>query len=313
MAERHPPGPLPEPSLGGNLAVAEDLDEVARLLEDQGANPFRIRAYRRAADTLRHLDRPVAEILRGEGVDGLEELPTIGEQLARQIRLAVRTGRLPMLERLRGEADPVALLCSVPGIGPVLAERLHHDLDVHTLEDLEVAAHAGRLRELRGFGDRRVLAVEESLATRLGRRRPATGPPGPSLPSPSPPRPDRPPPVSELLDVDREYRERAGAGELRTIAPRRFNPRRRSWLPILHATRGPRHYTALFSNTARAHRLARTGDWVVLHWDGDDGSEGQATVVTAREPGPLGGLRVVRGREAECLEHYRPHRPREAG
>lgn len=286
LRPRRPPGP--------NLEIAQDLDEVARLLEEQGANPFRVRAYHRAAETLRHLDRSVTEILRDESVEGLERLPTIGERLARQIRLAVRLGRMPMLERLRGEADPVELLGSVPGIGPVLAERLHHELDVHSLEDLEAAAHSGRLRELRGFGHKRVTAVVESLATRLGRRRRR---------EPGTPRPE--PPVTELLDVDREYRERAAAGELRTIAPRRFNPHNRSWLPILHTTRGDRHYTALFSNTARAHRLARTRDWVVLYWDGDDGGEGQATVVTAREVGPLKGLRVVRGREAECLEYHR--------
>jgi hypothetical protein len=106
----------------------------------------------------------------------------------------------------------------------------------------------------------------------------------------------------ELLDVDREYRRLAGAGKLPTIAPRRFNPTRRSWLPILHTTRGPRHYTALFSNTALAHRLGRTHDWLVLYCDGGDG-EHRYTVVTARK-GPLDGRRVVRGLEADCLAYY---------
>jgi putative hydrolase len=59
---------------------------------------------------------------------------------------------------------------------------------------------------------------------------------------------------AELLDVDREYREKAAAGELQQIAPRRFNPSREAWLPILHTRRGNRRYTALFSNTARTHR-----------------------------------------------------------
>lgn len=293
----------PEPGLELNREIAGKLDELARLLEEQGANPFRVRAYRRAGETLRQLDRPVADVLSEEGVEGLEALPTIGEQLARHIRLVVRTGRLPMLERLRGEADPVELLATVPGVGPVLAERLHHDLDVHTLEDLEVAAHSGRLREVAGFGDKRIAGIVDTLASRLGRRSPRDRR-----------RADRraareEPPVTELLDLDREYRERAAAGDLPTIAPRRFNPRGRAWLPILHTTRGERHYTALFSNTAQAHRLGRTHDWVVIYWDGDDGQEGQCTVVTDRGRGPLRGLRVVRGREPECLELYR----REAG
>ncbi|HEX6200096.1 MAG TPA: helix-hairpin-helix domain-containing protein [Thermoanaerobaculia bacterium] len=282
------------PDLEINRTVAGELDELARLLEEQGANPFRVRAYRRAAETLRHLPRSVADILTEEGVEGLEALPTIGEQLARQIRLIVKTGRLPMLERLRGEADPVALLATVPGVGPILAERLHHDFDVHTLEDLEVAAHGGRLRQVPGFGEKRVAGVIDTLASRLGRaRRRPVEPPGP-----------RGPTVEELLDVDREYRERAAGGGLPTIAPRRFNPRGRAWLPILHATRGERHYTALFSNTAQAHRLGRTRDWVVIYWDGDDGRDGLCTVVTDRGRGPLQGLRVVRGREPECLERY---------
>jgi putative hydrolase len=81
------------------------------------------------------------------------------------------------------------------------------------------------------------------------------------------------------------------------IAPRRFNPSHIAWLPVLHTTRGRRHYTALFSNTALAHRLNRTHDWVVIYWD-DGRGERQYTVVTAKG-GSLEGRRVVRGREAE--------------
>ena len=66
------------------------------------------------------------------------------------------------------------------------------------------------------------------------------------------------PPVAELLDVDRAYRTAAAAGELRRIAPRRMNPEAEAWLPVLHTERGSRHYTVLFSNTPRAHRLGRT-------------------------------------------------------
>ena len=109
----------------------------------------------------------------------------------------------------------------------------------------------------------------------------------------------REPPVEILLDVDREYRERAARGELRKIAPRRFNPEGRSWLPILHAQRGDWQLTALFSNTARAHELGRTRDWVVLYYHSDHDAERQCTVVTETH-GRRKGQRVVRGREAEC-------------
>jgi len=112
------------------------------------------------------------------------------------------------------------------------------------------------------------------------------------------------PGVDLLLDVDREYREKASAGALPKIAPRRFNPEGKAWLPVLHTRFGPWHFTALFSNTERAHELHRTHDWVVVFFrDGEKEDEGQATVVTEYR-GRLAGKRVVRGREPECARHY---------
>lgn len=281
-----PDAPPPE---AVNLAVAERLDEVAALLRDQGANPFRIRAYRRGADAVRRLPQPVSQILDAEGLDGLERLPEIGQTLARTIRDVVRFGYSPMLARLRGDMDPVHLLASVPGVGRRLAARLHDELGLETLESLEAAAYDGRLEALAGFGPKRLAGVRAVLAQRLGRVR-VRGGEGPA------------PSVAELLDVDREYREGAAADRLPRIAPRRFNPEGRRWLPILHTSRGQRQYTALFSNTERAHRLGATADWVVIY--GDRGrADGQWTVVTAHT-GPLGGRRLVRGREAECERYY---------
>ena len=111
------------------------------------------------------------------------------------------------------------------------------------------------------------------------------------------------PGVEILLDVDREYREKAKAGALPKIAPRRLNPEGKAWLPVLHTRFGPWHFTALFSNTERAHELHRVYDWVVIFYSDTGGEEGQATVVTERR-GRLTGLRVVRGREPECARHY---------
>jgi hypothetical protein len=102
--------------------------------------------------------------------------------------------------------------------------------------------------------------------------------------------------------VDREYRQKVASGDLPVIAPRRFNPKREAWLPILHTMRGDRHYTALFSNTARAHELGKTKDWVVLYYDGRNG-EHQCTVITSSRA-PFVGKRIVRGREDECFSHY---------
>jgi putative hydrolase len=108
--------------------------------------------------------------------------------------------------------------------------------------------------------------------------------------------------VEELLSVDREYRTKASRGELKLIAPRRFNPAGEAWLPVLHTTRGDHEYTVLFSNTARAHQFRRTRDWVVLYVDGAL-HERQFTVITAMR-GALQGKRIVRGRELECAQHY---------
>ena len=290
MMPAHTPPMRPE-RLAINREVARRFEDTAALLTAQDANPFRVRAYRQAAATIRALERPVDEIVGAEGTQGLDRLPGIGPGLAAAIADFVASGRMPIQERLRARARPLAALRSVPGIGARLAERLHRELRIDTLEELELAVHDGRLARVAGFGPRRLEAIGAALADRLGRPRPA------------PVEPARQPPVAELLEVDREYREMASAHRLPTVAPRRMNPLHRSWLPILHTHRGMRRYTALYSNTPRAHELDRTHDWAVLYWE-EGGAGGQATVVTART-GPLRGRRVVRGREAETTECYR--------
>ena len=284
--------------ISSNASVAAKLDEVAQLLEEQDANSFRVAAYKRAAATVRELDHPLEEIVQKEGLAGLDKLPGVGETIARLIHQIVTTGRLPMLDRLRGESDPIALLRTVPGIGKVMAERAHDQLGIDTLEELEVAAYDGRLTRVLRLGEKRIAGIRDSLASRLGRVR----------------RSDRAvpehaqPPVSEILDVDREYRRKSDQELLPKIAPRRFNPQHRKSLPILHTRRGETHYTAVFSNTPRAHQLNRTSDWVVIYYDGH-GSERQCTVITAMY-GPLAGRRIVRGREEECRHYYiRPIQP----
>jgi hypothetical protein len=275
-----------------NATIAARLHEVADLLEAQDANPFRVRAYRDAASTIEGLDDDVADLYDEGGVDALKELPNIGESIAGAVAELRDTGKLGLLERLRGETDPVSQLAQLPGIGDTLAKRVHEQLDVETLPELETALHDGRLERVEGFGEKRIEALKAILDTRLRRggrdrdRRRDTG---------------SAPPVGELLDVDREYRTKAEAGELRTIAPRRFNPEGESWLPILHTERDDRSYTVLYCSTARAHGLGKTRDWVVMYVE-DDG-ERQYTAVTSQR-GDLRGKRVIRGREDEVREYY---------
>jgi len=271
-----------------NLAIAGKLREYAALLEQQQANPFRVRAFERAADVIAELPSPVSEILATQGREGLIALPAVGVAIAAAVAELANTGRWTRLERLRGELEPEVLFRSLPGVGPHLARRLAEDLHLHSLEALETAAHDGRLAAGSGWGPRRVAMVRAALAERLGR--PRSRPSAEAAQAPS---------VEILLDVDREYREAAAAGRLRRIAPKRFNPEGEAWLPILHTERGPWRFTALWSNTARAHDLGRVRDWTVIYHERDGAPEGQHTVVTEGQ-GPLAGRRVVRGRESEC-------------
>jgi hypothetical protein len=271
-----------------NRAVAAKLQEYASLLEQQQASPFRIKAYERAAQVIAGLDRPVSALLAAGGQDGLTALPSIGVGIAGAVAQLVKTGRWSQLERLRGTLEPEALFQTLPGVGPRLARGLAEEMHLDSLEALESAASDGSLDQARGWGRKRVAMVRAATAERLGRARmrargEATAGPG----------------VDLILDVDREYHQKAGAGALRRIAPKRFNPAHEAWLPILHTERGRWSFTALFSNTAQAHELGRTGDWVVIYFHTDAAPEGQCTVVTETH-GPMAGRRVVRGREAEC-------------
>jgi len=283
-----------------NSEIADMLSRIADLLEIQDADFFRVRAYRNGAQTVREMESSLAVMVREQGEEVLAALPAIGRTQARLIAEFVTTGRSALLDRLRGEVSSEALFARVPGIGNELARRIVSQLDIHTLEELEAAAHDGRLRSVEGFGTRRIQAVRNSLAGILShsaqRRKRERVEAGEIRP------PVGPPPIEVLLAVDEEYRTRASAGELKTIAPRRFNPEGEAWLPIYHTDRDGWSFTAMYSNTARAHELAKTHDWVVIYHE-RDGDEGQVTVVT-ESSGPLAGKRVVRGREAECRRYY---------
>ena len=207
-----------------NEWVALRLDEIARLLSLQEANPFRIDAYRRAAETQRREERPLDLIVREEGLAGLDNLPGIGHTLAGLLFQLVTTGQLPMLDRLRVLLDPISVLSSVPGIGRKLASDVHEKLGIDSLEELEAAAYDGRLAAVGGFGPKRLVGIRDSLAARLGRR-PRNVAESPTDTST----------VSELLSVDEEYREKAGAGILHTEYPLRTPP---------VVTRLPRHLDA---------------------------------------------------------------------
>jgi DNA polymerase (family X) len=289
---------------GDNRRVAELLREMASLLQSQGDGPWRAAAYRNAATTLDHMPRSVREIWAQEGAAGLDALPTIGPGIALAIDEILRTGRWSRLERVRGESGVEAIFKTIPGVGDQLAHRLHDELGAESLEALEVAAHDGSLARLPGIGARRAAAIGAALTQMLDRRRTwQRGRPSRRADQEDGDAAATQPPVEALLQVDRDYRAAAEAGKLPTIAPRRFNPSGQASLPVLHTNIGDWHFTALYSNTARAHELDRVRDWVVIYAEDRAHHEHQYTVVTSPR-GVLAGRRAVRGREDECSDWY---------
>lgn len=285
-----------------NEQIASTLGRISALLEFQRANRFRVAAYRNAADTVREAPESLAEAARAGDLDTVRKLPRIGDGLARLIIEIAQTGRPSLLIDLETAASPLNSLAQVPGMGQDGAKAAVAALGITTLQDLEVAAHDGRLATVAGFDQARVDTVKVGLAGILSRsiRRRASRRGQKDVAAST--EPTTKPAISLLLDLDAEYRAGAEAGTLRTIAPKRFNPLGLAWLPVLETDREGWHFTLLFSNTARAHDLGTTHDWVVIYYE-RDGLQLQATAVTATK-GPLAGKRVIRGREPECRDHY---------
>jgi DNA polymerase (family 10) len=135
-----------------NAEVARLFRETADLLELQGANPFRVRAYQTAARTVEELPKPVEELVRSNGAR-LTELPGIGEDLAGKIREIVRTGTFRTLRGLQHKTPKgLSALMHVRGLGPKRARALYDALGIHTLSQLERACRTGRVRRLPRFG-----------------------------------------------------------------------------------------------------------------------------------------------------------------
>jgi DNA polymerase (family X) len=132
-----------------NPEVAQVFEEVADLLDIQGENPFRVRAYRNAARTIRDLSGRLAEM----PPEKLEDLDGIGKDLAGKIRTILETGDLPLRRELQREVPTgVRELIAVPGLGPKRAQALSQRLRIGSLDDLRAAAEKHRVRRLRGFG-----------------------------------------------------------------------------------------------------------------------------------------------------------------
>jgi DNA polymerase (family X) len=149
-----------------NADAAAIFGEIADLLEIQGANPFRVRAYRNAARNLSELSRDLR--LMVEKGEDLTELPGIGADLAAKIQEIVTTGKCALLERLRRQLPPaITDLLKIPGLGPKRVKTLYQDLDVQTTEQLYRAARDERIRALPGFGEKMELNILRAVEARV--------------------------------------------------------------------------------------------------------------------------------------------------
>ncbi len=153
-----------------NADIAVVLDEIADLLEIEGANPFRIRAYRNAARTLRDLSADVADTMaKGQA---LSELPGIGQDLAAKIKELLETGTIAMLEEHRKQIPSTLVeLLRIPGLGPKRVKALYQDLGIRTLSELHRAAKGGRIRHLPGFGEKTEQHILQTVQARGGQER----------------------------------------------------------------------------------------------------------------------------------------------
>jgi DNA polymerase (family 10) len=140
-----------DPDTISNVQLSDLLFRMAELVELEGSNPFRARAYRRGATTIRNLPFSAAErVAAGQTLEGL---PGIGDDLDHKIGEACRTGRLSALDELEATLPPgLVALSAIPGIGPKRLRRLREELGVTSIDALRRAATAGRIRRLAGFG-----------------------------------------------------------------------------------------------------------------------------------------------------------------
>ncbi|NIP57278.1 MAG: DNA polymerase III, partial [Gemmatimonadetes bacterium] len=145
-----------------NVEIARVLAEVADLLEIQGANPFRVRAYRNAVRTIEGLTRPLSEMVAEE--EDLTELPAVGEDIAGYIEELIETGELELLKEIHDEMpETLADLLRLEGVGPKRAKQLWDELGVESVDDLEAALDGGNVQELEGLGEKTAQKMRRSI------------------------------------------------------------------------------------------------------------------------------------------------------
>ncbi len=156
-----------------NAEIAKFFDEMADLLEIQGANSFRVRAYRNASRSIESSSDSIETLAEQGGAKSLTEIPGIGDDLAKKIVAIVETGELSQLNDLRKQVPAVALkILRIPGLGPKKVALLIQELQINSLDMLRAAAEAGKIAAIKGFGKKTEQIILEGLpmAEQAGQR-----------------------------------------------------------------------------------------------------------------------------------------------
>ncbi len=148
-----------------NAQIAATFETIAKILEYESENPFRIRAYQRAAQTIANLSKSLEDIYGEEGLKGLRAIDGIGEDLALKIEELTKTGKLEYLAKLQAKVpEGILAMMEVEGVGPKKAKQVATELKVKTIADLEKVAKAGTLAQLKGWGETSASNVLRAIA-----------------------------------------------------------------------------------------------------------------------------------------------------
>lgn len=154
-----------------NAEIARVLNELAAFLEMEGV-AFKPRAYEKVADAVAALDEPIADIFARGGLKAVEKVPGVGKSIAEKIATLIEDGRLPYYEELKKKTPvDLAALTSIEGLGPKMVKVLYEELGIRTIDDLEKAAQAGKIRHLPHFGEK----SEQKILKGIGFQRQSTG------------------------------------------------------------------------------------------------------------------------------------------
>ncbi len=157
-----------DPSRDGNADVARVLQQIADMLEFKNENPFKLRSYQMAAETIGSMGTPIAEIAERGGAAELQKIPGIGKTISTQILEIVQTGKSSYFEELTRDVPATVLdLRRVSGIGLKTAQLLYRDFGIKSLAELRSLAEGGGLTSVPGLGEKTLSRIEKSLSRLL--------------------------------------------------------------------------------------------------------------------------------------------------